>query len=104
MGGARKNQTAMETSAISAKEEMLLLLFRGISAHQQRELILEMQAMVEANTVIRRRLKGKRLHAVSNEAVRAAFRDVPQPKRAATKPSKKKGRDPGAAMGDYLDD
>lgn len=80
---------------------MLLLLFRDLSRNQQRELIIETQALFEANQIVKGQLKTKKLKPAGNEVVRAAFKDVPPPR----KPKKKNpGRDMGDAMGDFLDD
>lgn len=84
------------------REEILLLLFRGLFSHQQREYITEMRALFDANQVTRKELGQAPLKGVSNEAVRAAFKDVPPaPKRPAGKKRGNPGRDPSAAMGDY---
>lgn len=79
----------------------MLFLFRQLSHHQQREKILNLQALVDANRVAARQVKGKLVPA-SNEDVRAAFRDVPDEPRAVQQ--RRDRRDPGAAMGDYLDE
>lgn len=66
-----------ERAAVNAREEILLLLFRDLSRHQQREMIIDLQAMFEANKIAKAELQGKPLRAVSNEEVRAAFKDAP---------------------------
>lgn len=66
-----------EKAPLSPKEEMLLVLFRDLTRHQQREVITELQAMHEANQMARSEMKHSKLDAVSNEEVRARFKDVP---------------------------
>jgi hypothetical protein len=91
-----------EVAAQNAKEEMILLLFRDLSAHQQREALTEMRALYDANHVTRQQLGGKALRAVSNEAVRAAFKDTPDPRKfRAAKKKKNPGRNGDDIMGDY---
>ncbi len=97
----RKPIEAPKVERPTARQEMMLLLFKGLSAHQQREEIIRLRAMFEANEVSRRHLNGKPLRAASNEAVRAAYKDTPAP---GAKRKKKPGRDLGDAMGDFLDD
>lgn len=87
--------------ALTAREEMMLELFAVLTPHQQREAVLEMLALGEANRVSRKLMQGRQLRAISNEEVRAAFSDVPPLVRSQ---KKRPGRDPGDAMGDYLDD
>lgn len=90
--------------ALSAREETMLFLFRQLSLHQQREKILSLQALVDANRIVGKSVKGP-LKPASNEDVRAAFKDVPDEPRLVRKKRKKKpDRDLGDAMGDYLDD
>jgi hypothetical protein len=79
---------------------MALLLFRDLTALQQREQLKEMRALGDANRIAKTHMSGP-LRPVSNEAVEAAFRKTPAP---GKKPKKKPGRDLGDAMGDYLDD
>lgn len=80
---------------------MLLLLFRELSGHQQREQIIKMQALFEANRIIKMQLNGRELNATSNEAVRAAFRDVPSPRKNAASKRKGQSRDGDSLMGDF---
>lgn len=82
---------------------MMVELFRQLTPHQQREAVLEIHALTEANRLVSKKLlQGRQLRAISNEEVRAAFKDAPPilPK----KQTKKKGRDLGDAMGDFLPD
>lgn len=82
----------------------MLEVFKQLTPHQQREAVLEMLALAEANRVSRKLLKGRQLRAISNEEVRAAFKDVPPVVSPPAKKKRKPGRDLGDAMGDYLDD
>ena len=90
-------------SDLKPREEILLLLFRGLFSHQQLEVIQKLRAAFDANQFARKEMGVKELKGVSNEAVRVAFKDVPQPKEQR-KPSKKaSGRNLGDAMGDFLE-
>lgn len=90
--------------AHSAQEEIVLHLFAGLFKLQRRELIDEMRALYQANQITRKELGQNPLHGVSNAQIDAAFGSTPKPLRK-THPKKKHNgeRDPGAAMGDYLD-
>lgn len=92
-------------SQLSAREEMMLDLFRGLTPEQQRELVIETIAAVDANRKIREFVKGD-LHTFSNEDVEAAFGKIPplQPRvrRTKTKAGKAK-RDPSTPLDDYPD-
>lgn len=104
---ASKKRKDADTVPQNAKEEMLLLLFREMSAHQQREFIIELQAMSEANRYSTTKLKGKPLRTASNEAVKAAYKTIPPPAAATRhhkRTKKKPRRDLGDAMGDFIDE
>lgn len=77
---------AGDAKTLTAKEETLLMAFRVLSSHQQREIIEEMQALVDANNVTREKLKSKKLRPATNEIVRAAYKDIPP----LTKPEKRR--------------
>lgn len=87
-----------EITAMTAREEMVLLLFRRLSYHQQRESVLEMHALAEANRISESYMKSAELRPISNEDVRAVFKDIPPPRRA----SRKDGRPPDAPWDDYI--
>lgn len=89
-------------SDLPAKEQMILALYRGLTPEQQRELVLETMASVEANRRIKEFVKGE-LHTFSNEEVRAAFGDIPPLRRRRQEKAKPK-RDPGTAMDDFLEE
>lgn len=69
----------------SAAEEMILELFRGLTREQQRELVIETKATVDANREIQSRFIGRPIRTVSNEDVAAAFGPLPAPAKPATK-------------------
>lgn len=98
---AHTNKRATEQTA---REQILLHLFSGLFKLQQRELIDEMHALYRANEITRKELGQQPLRGVSNAQIEAAFGATPIPIRKK-KPTKKHNgdRDPGAAMGDYLD-
>jgi hypothetical protein len=75
----------------TAREEMILLLFRGLTPEQQRELVLETNAMVLGNSEIQRRFLDKPLRTFSNEEVEAAY-GLPQPEKSKKRPSGRKRR------------
>ena len=107
MSSKKRASIGDEVCASTAREEIMLLLFRELSAHQQREQITYLRALFDANRISLSHLMGGLLKTVSNEDVRAAFKDVPAPGQKSAvkrKPPKKPGRDLGDAMGDYLDD
>lgn len=86
----------------SAREEMLLLLFSGLFAHQQRELLLKLHALFEANQITRKELGLRELRGVSDAQVEAAFKAVPVPaKGTRSKGRTAPGRNPDAAMDDF---
>ena len=64
---------------LTAREDMLLDLFAGLFSLQQRETIDHLRALFDANQITRKELGQRVLRGVSNEAVRAAFGDVPKP-------------------------
>lgn len=89
-------------TSTTAKEEILLELYRGLFSHQQARLITGLRALFDANQIVRKELGQKPLRGVSDDDVRAAFGDVP----ASTAKKKRQApkRDQGDAMGDFLDD
>lgn len=94
-----------EAVAQNAREKMILLLFRGLTPEQQRELILKTNAQVVGNREIQARFLNKPLRTFSNEEVEAAVGKVPSPvKHKKRHSSHKPGREPGDAMGDFLND
>lgn len=92
-----------EAMARTAKEETVLFLFRGLSQHQQREVIMKLRALIDANIITQSLIGKRRLDPTSNEVVRAAFKDIPPPagRTAVKKRAKKPGRPPGAPLDDY---
>lgn len=78
MTGEARPASAVED--IKPREEILLLLFRGLFSHQQQELVGEMRALFDANQYVRKEMGLKALHGVSNEDVAGAFGAVPAPK------------------------
>lgn len=90
-----------QNMARTAREEMLLELFRGLTPEQQREATIKILATVQANRSIQKHLD-KPLRTYSNEEVAAAY-GIPSPSKARRGSAKPK-REPGAAMGDFLDD
>lgn len=93
-----------ERLAANPREEMMLLLFRGLTREQQRELAIEANAMVDANREIQTRFLNTPIRTVSNESVEAAFGKTPSPRKRAGKKDAKDKRHPGDAMGDYLEE
>lgn len=87
---------ASEAMARTSAEEMMLFLFRGLTQPQQRELALEVKALVDGNREIQQRFLDKPLRTYSNEDVEAAFGKTPTP----SKPTKKPRRRPGFAEED----
>ena len=85
---------------LTAREEMILLIVKELTLQQQRELVMELRALLDANRVARHQMNGKQFRTASNEIVRAAFHEVPTP---AKESKKKPGRDLGDAMGDFLE-
>lgn len=63
---------------LSAREQMMLELFRGLTPEQQRELTLDTLAQVEANRSIQKHVHAP-LRTYSNEDVKAAYGSVPAP-------------------------
>lgn len=86
---------------LTAKEDMLLDFFAGLFSLQQRETIDHLRALFDANQVTRKELGQRPLRGVSNEAVRAAFGDIPTPaaKKHPSRPPHHKRK-----AGDYTDD
>lgn len=105
-GDATKNrleqgQAHYETEP-TAREQILLILFRGLLQDQQKRLIQGLRALHDANNITRKELGATTLRGVSDELVRKHFGDVPKP--TVPKPQQKpRARDPGDAMGDFLD-
>lgn len=103
----RESNVDSDITAMNGREEMILFLFRDLSAHQQRELISEMRALCDANRITRDKMHVRQFHPTSNEAVKAAFKDVPPPataRRIRKRPKKPPGRPPGAPLDDFLGD
>lgn len=94
--------TDAKEEALSAKEQMMITLFRGLTPEQQRETVIETLAYVEANRQVQQRFLDKPLRTVSNEEVRAAFGDIPpiKPRRLAREKAKPR-RDPSTPLDDY---
>lgn len=89
-----------QPALLSARQDMMLLLFNGLFSHQQRELIVKMQALFHANEITRKELGHRPLRGVSDGQIEAAFGNVPPPGKKKPKPAPP-GRDPSAAMDDY---
>lgn len=101
MEGKRRTKVDSDSTAQNAKEEIVLFLFRGLPIIQQRKVILNMRALIEANRVSRSHMGGKPLRTVSDEDVKAAFKTAPTTIEPPAKPKKKPpGRPPDAAMPD----
>lgn len=93
-----------DARARDAKEEILLLLYRGLFSLQQTKLLQNLRAAFDANQITRKELGQKPLRGVSDQQVREAFGDAPfhrLKRNGKKKPSK---RDLGDAMGDFLED
>lgn len=84
---------AKADGSLSAREEMVVLLFRGLTKEQQRELVLETNAAVQGNLEIQKRFLNTPLRTYSNEDVEAAFGRVPPPaeRKKVTKPKRRPG-------------
>jgi transcriptional regulator with XRE-family HTH domain len=91
--------------ARDAREEILLLLYRGLFSLQQERLVASLRALFQANQITRKELGQKPLRGVSDEQVRAAFGDAPftRIKRLEGKTSGPR-RDPGTALDDFLEE
>lgn len=86
-----EQQTASYT-AMTAREEMMLDLFRSLTPEQQRELVVDTNAMVTANREIQARFLNQPIKTFSNEDVAAAFGPTPAPKPSRkAKPKKRPG-------------
>lgn len=96
---------AISPEDLSAKEGILLYLYRGLFSLQQERLIVSLRALFEANQITRKELDQKPLRGVSDEDVRKAFGDAPflRMKRVERK-RRSPNRDLGDAMGDFLDE
>lgn len=93
-----------EAVARTAREEIMLLLFRDFTPLQQQEEIKYLRAMFDANRVTLTHLGGRLLKNVSNEKVAAAFKQAPPS--IGVKPSKPRrppGRPDDAPMDDFPD-
>lgn len=78
--------------ARDGREEMMLLLFRGLTPEQQRELVIETNALVTGNREVQTRFLDKPLRTFGNEDVEAAFGKVPRPSpQKRSKPKRRKG-------------
>lgn len=99
----KKGAKGAESAMLSTKEEMLLLLFRGLTPEQQREQIKYLHAAYEANQDVQKYVP-KPLRTYSNEDVEAAFGKVPGPSRRAKKRAPAPRRNPGTALDDYPDE
>lgn len=106
MTGDRPAAASPAEEGLEAREQILLLLYRGLFAAQQERLIAGLRAAFEANQLVRKQLGNKPLRGVTDDEVRNAFGDAPfhlikhgkkKSKRAAP------GRDIGDAMGDFLE-
>lgn len=78
INGAAQDGAGYNVPTLTAREEMILELFRGLTPEQQRELVVETMAQVEGNTYIQQHVKAP-LRTFSNEDVEAAFGKVPTP-------------------------
>lgn len=83
-----------ETRATNPREEQMLMLFRGLTREQQRELILNNNASVAANREIQKAFLDKPLRTYSNEDVEAAFGKTPAPKKHPPKVAKRSRGNP----------
>lgn len=86
--------TADEAHAKDAREEMILLLFRGLTPEQQRELVLEINALVAGNREVQKRFLNKPLRTFGNQDVEAAFGKVPAPAQAKRDKQPQRGKRP----------
>lgn len=100
---ARKLESPAADYAVAkdAREEILLHLYRGLFSLQQAHLIQGLRALFDANQVTRKELGQQQLRGVSDADVERAFGKVPVISKAARR---KKGRELGDAMGDFLDE
>ena len=97
---AGAEQHAADYGVLSAREEMLVHLFRGLFSLQQRRLIVNLQAAFDANQITRRELGQKPLNGVSDAQIEAAFGAAPFPAKLKKRATAK--REPGTAMDDFL--
>lgn len=88
---------------LSAREEIVLELFRGLTPEQQLEQVQFIRAAYDANRRVQSFVT-KPLRTYSNEEVERAFGKVPAPTRKTKKPVKPPRRDPGTAMDDFLEE
>jgi len=78
--------------AKDAREEMMLLLFRGLTPEQQRELVLEINALVSGNREVQKRFLNKPLRTFGNQDVAAAFGQVPTPAQSKRSKNLQRGK------------
>lgn len=91
-----------DARAVTPREELVLHMFRQLSAYQQREWLDELTALIEANAISTKKLlRGKNLRPTSNETVRAAYKDVPPHIVKRNGKKKRPGRPDDAPMDDY---
>lgn len=106
---AAQSTSQYNVEPTDSKEELALYLFHNLIEQQQREVIKHLRAFFEANQAIRKQMGGKPLRGVSDADVERAFGEAPhvrRPRKAMKKKadSGKRHRQPGDAMGDYLDE
>lgn len=65
---------------LSAREEIVIELFRQLHTDQRNEFVKKLRAAVDANSEIERRM-GRPLKPVSNERVAAKFGTTPPPQK-----------------------
>lgn len=82
--------------SLTAREEIVLDLYRGLTPEQQREHVQELRAAYEANRQVQTYV-AKPLRTFSNEDVERAFGKVPGPKKVAKRQS-------GRARGGLIED
>lgn len=85
---------------VSAREEILIELYRGLFPLQQAKLLGGLRAMFAANNVTRKHLGNKPLVGVSDERVVKAFGAAPT--QIIKQTQRKAERNLGDAMGDFL--
>lgn len=77
---------------LTAIEEVLVYGFRDFDPEQKRELLKGIRALVDANKVSRSLTNGKKLRVVGNFRVEETL-GLPQPKKPARAPRRRKGPD-----------
>lgn len=101
-GSMLPSQPQSSPSDITAREEILLHLYRGLFTLQQARLVQGLRALFDANQITRKELGQKALRGVSDEEVERAFGKVPLGTRKGPKGGPR--RQLGDAMGDFLDE